>query len=184
MMLTCSGLTSPLRWASARCGRTGGNGCPSMLVRAPRASTARTRRVASAGDSRNTLVKVRTMVPWVNTSGRFRRRRSARKRVVHQWHSIPDPFERLHHRNELRMIEIVQSAVLDHFDQMIKTGDELVQRIVHWGRRIRSRSFIPENHASILIENVFDSKIGAGNSRCCQTSHSSAVNSAVPGAGC
>ena len=130
-----------------------------MLIRSPTASAARIRRVASPGDSRNTLVSVRTMVPWVSTSGRLRVVGVGDKPVVDQRHPVPDPFECLHDGDKLRIVEIVQPAVFDHFDQMIEAGGELVQGIIHRGRRIRRRCFLPENHVLILLETMFDSKI-------------------------
>ena len=47
-------------------------GWPSMLVRSPTAAAARTRRDASPGDSRSTLINTRIIDGWVNASGRFR----------------------------------------------------------------------------------------------------------------
>ena len=43
-----------------------------MLVRSPTAAAARTRRDASPGDSRSTLINTRIIDGWVNASGRFR----------------------------------------------------------------------------------------------------------------
>ena len=72
MIDTCSGLTRPACCAAARCGRSGGRGWPSMLVRSPTAAAALTRRDASPGDSRSTLINTRIIDGWVNASGRFR----------------------------------------------------------------------------------------------------------------
>ena len=43
-----------------------------MLVRSPTAAAALTRRDASPGDSRSTLINTRIIDGWVNASGRFR----------------------------------------------------------------------------------------------------------------
>ena len=64
--------TRPACCAAARCGRNGARGWPSMLVRSPTAAAARTRRDASPGDSRSTLINTRIIDGCVNASGRFR----------------------------------------------------------------------------------------------------------------
>ena len=43
-----------------------------MLVRSPTTAAARTRREASPGDKRSTLINTRIIHGWVNASGRFR----------------------------------------------------------------------------------------------------------------
>ena len=55
--------TSPLRCASARCGRSGSNGSPVMLIRSASVSAARTRLAASPPEIRSVEVSTRVIVP-------------------------------------------------------------------------------------------------------------------------
>ncbi len=63
MIATFSALTSPARCAAANTGRTGSKGSPSIDVRGPTASAARTRRAASRLDRLNTDVSTRRIDP-------------------------------------------------------------------------------------------------------------------------
>ena len=63
MIATFSGLTCPSRCAAASRGRTGSNVSPSIEVRGPTASAARTRRAASALDRLSVEVSTRRIVP-------------------------------------------------------------------------------------------------------------------------
>ena len=63
MMSTFSALTSPACCAAASTGRTGSSGSPSIEVRGPTASAARTRRAASPFDRPNTDVSTRRIDP-------------------------------------------------------------------------------------------------------------------------
>ena len=89
MIDTCSGLTRPACCAAAKCGRSGGRGWPSMLVRSPTAAAARTRRDASPGDSRSTLINTRIIDGCVSASGRSRDSAFADQRMVVERDPVP-----------------------------------------------------------------------------------------------
>ena len=63
MIDTFSALTSPACCAAASTGRTGSSTSPSIEVRGPNASAARTRLAASRFDRLNTDVNTRRMLP-------------------------------------------------------------------------------------------------------------------------
>ena len=63
MIATFSALTPPSRCAAANTGRTGSNASPSIDVRGPTASAARTRQAASRLDTPNTDVNTRRIDP-------------------------------------------------------------------------------------------------------------------------
>ena len=63
MMSTFSALTSPVCCAAASTGRIGSRGSPSIEIRGPTASAARTRPAASRLDRLNTDLNIRGIDP-------------------------------------------------------------------------------------------------------------------------
>ena len=109
MIDTCSGLTRPACCAAARCGRTGARGWPSMLVRSPNAAAARTRRDASPGDSRSTLINTRIIDGCVNASGRSRASAFTDQGMIDQRDPVPGLLDVLHHPNKPVLIHGAQA---------------------------------------------------------------------------
>ena len=103
-------------------------------------------------------VSIRVRLDWHNVSGQVPPGRIADHRVVDQRQPVPQLFEAVQEPDQLRIGEGLQAAILDQFDQMIKTHTELVQGQIHRRRLIADRPISPEVHDHILLEHVFDIK--------------------------
>jgi hypothetical protein len=80
--------------------------------------------------------------------------------VIHQRQLVANGFEALPHRHLVRRIQVIKSTRFDGADQGIESFIEGVEGRIHSGA-----GGIPEFHASIVLERVFDDKLFANNIR-------------------
>jgi hypothetical protein len=75
--------------------------------------------------------------------------------LIGQRQSVPDPLETLQKPNQLGVVQVVQTAVLDDLHQMVQPDTQLLQGEVHRGGCLLTGHHRELHHDSI-IENVFE----------------------------
>ena len=129
MIATFSGLTCPSRCAAASRGRTGSSVSPSIEVRGPTASAARTRRRRfGLGQAQRrgqhpphrALTQRVRQVPALPVDDDL---------VIDHRQPVPQLFEGVHELDQRQIIQLLQATVIDILDQMIKTGDHRVEGV-------------------------------------------------------
>ena len=154
MIATFSALTSPVCCAAASTGRTGSNATPSIDVRGPTASAARTRRAASRFGKTQRRGQHPAQVALTQHGGQVQPLCGGDGVVVDQRQLVPDPFVPLHELDQPHAVEVIEPAVADDLDQLIMGRDPGGEGVMDRRQLGRPR----ESHTQILLEHAFEYK--------------------------
>jgi hypothetical protein len=156
---SCSADTVPSRCAAARFGSTGSKDSPSVAVRVPTAAAARTRAAASGRGQQQPAGQQHRQGGEAVRPRQISGFRISDQPVVDQRQPAAESLELLPKADLLSRIELIKTAALDRVEEFgIHVVESVQDHIQRGALSAFSHIVIPELHASILFEDVFDSK--------------------------